>query len=116
MQMFLNMGTYGGERYIKEETIAEFIRSPYARQGNRRGIGFDKPNLSPRSNDIMGNNASRSSFGHTGFTGTMTWADPENGLLFVFLSNRVLPDASNNLLNTLLLRARVYEAFVNAMM
>jgi len=116
MQMFLNMGTYGGERYIKEETLAEFIRSPFARQGNRRGIGFDKPNLSPRPDDIMGNNASNRSFGHTGFTGTMTWADPDNGLLFVFLSNRVCPDDSNNLLSTLLLRAMVYEVLVNAMM
>jgi len=116
MQMFLNMGTYGGERYVREETLAEFTKRPFARQGNRRGIGFDKPNLSPRSNDLMGNNASGNSFGHTGFTGTMTWADPDNGLLFVFLSNRVCPDVSNNQLAALQLRALIYEALVKAMM
>jgi CubicO group peptidase (beta-lactamase class C family) len=64
----------------------------------------------------MGKNASKESFGHTGFTGTMAWMDPENGLLFVFLSNRVCPDATNNGLSTTQLRARVYEALVASLM
>jgi len=114
MQMYLNMGTYGGEQYINEATLAEFTSSPFARQGNRRGIGFDKPELSPRPDDLMGKNASKKSFGHTGFTGTMVWMDPENGLLYVFLSNRVCPDATNNRLSTSSLRARIYEVLANA--
>ena len=114
MQMYLNMGTYGGERYIKEDTFEDFIASPFARQGNRRGIGFDKPALSSNPNDLMSKNASRKSFGHTGFTGTMVWMDPENGLLYVFLSNRVCPDATNNKLSALNLRSKIYEIFVNA--
>ena len=114
MQMYLNMGTYGGERYINEKTLADFISSPFARQGNRRGIGFDKPELKPTPNDLMGKNASRKSFGHTGFTGTMVWMDPENGLLFVFLSNRICPEPTNNKLNSLQLRARIYEAFASS--
>ena len=115
MQMYLNNGTYGGERYIKEATLRQFTESPFARQGNRRGLGFDKPELSPRSTDIMGKNASRKSYGHTGFTGTMVWMDPENDFLFVFLSNRVCPDDTNNKLGSLALRAKIYETFVNAM-
>ena len=114
MQMYLNMGTYGGERYISEKTLEEFTSSPFAKQGNRRGIGFDKPDLKPGPNDLMGKNASIKSFGHTGFTGTMVWTDPDNGLLFVFLSNRVCPDVTNNKLGTSMLRARIYEVFVNA--
>jgi len=115
MQMYLNMGTYGGERYIKEKTLNEFISRPFARQGNHRGIGFDKTELSPKPDDLMGKNASEKSFGHLGFTGTMVWMDPENGLLFVFLSNRVCPYPTNNKLNTSKLRAKIYEVFVDAM-
>jgi CubicO group peptidase (beta-lactamase class C family) len=114
MQMYLNMGTYGGERYIKEKTLKEFTASPFARQGNRRGIGFDKPELKPDPKDLMSMNVSKKSFGHTGFTGTMVWMDPENGLLYVFLSNRVCPEATNNKLSALMLRARIYEVFVKA--
>ena len=114
MQMFLNMGTYGGERYINEETIKEFISSPFVKKGNRRGLGFDKPEPAPRPNDLMTKNASASSFGHTGFTGTMVWMDPKNGLLFVFLSNRVCPNATNNKLSSLALRAKIYEVLAKA--
>ena len=114
MQMFLNMGTYGGKRYIKETTLAEFTKSPFAKEKNHRGLGFDKPALSPKPTDRMGNNASPNSYGHTGFTGTMVWMDPENGLLFVFLSNRVHPDATNNKLSSTALRARIYEVLANA--
>ena len=114
MQMYLNMGTYGGERYINEKTLKECTSRPFAKQGNRRGIGFDKPDLSPGPKDLMGQNASKASFGHTGFTGTMVWMDPENGLLYVFLSNRVCPDATNNKLSASMLRAKIYEIFVNS--
>jgi len=115
MQMYLNMGTYGGERYIRDKTLDEFISRPFARQGNHRGIGFDKTDLSPGPNDLMGKYASKNSFGHTGFTGTMVWMDPANGLLFVFLSNRVCPDPTNNKLSSSKLRARIYEVLANAL-
>ena len=115
MQMYLNMGTYGDEHYISDKTLNEFISRPFARQGNHRGIGFDKTELSLGPNDLMGKNASDKSFGHTGFTGTMVWMDPENGLLFVFLSNRICPEPTNNKLSTTKLRARIYEVFAKAM-
>ncbi len=114
MQMYLNKGTYGGERYIQEETLEDFTSAPFRKQGNRRGIGFDKPDLTPNDQNPISKIASAKSFGHTGFTGTMVWMDPETGLLFVFLSNRVCPDATNNKLVTSNLRPRIYEVFAGA--
>ena len=115
MQMYLNMGTYGGEHYIRDKTFNEFTSRPFARQGNHRGIGFDMTELKPGPNDLMGKNASNDSFGHTGFTGTMVWMDPANGLLFVFLSNRICPEPTNNKLSTTKLRARIYEVLATAL-
>ncbi len=114
MQMYLNMGMYGGERYIDKETLEDFTAAPFGKQGNRRGIGFDKPELTPSPDNPMSRCASKKSFGHTGFTGTMVWMDPGNGLMYVFLSNRVCPDATNNKLSSLNLRSRIYEVFTKA--
>lgn len=98
MQMFLQNGYYGGEHYFKPETIQYFTSCPYCDDKNRRGIGFDKPETDPDKQGPTCKSASTSSFGHTGFTGTMVWADPDNGLLYVFLSNRIYPDQNNTLL------------------
>ncbi len=114
MQMYLNKGEYGGERYIKKETIEYFTSCPFCKEGNRRGVGFDKPEINPGPQNVLGKNASKKSFGHTGFTGTMVWMDPENGLLYVFLSNRVFPDSTNNKLITSNLRVRIYEVLAHA--
>lgn len=91
-QMFLNGGTYGGQKFLKDNTIAEFTKCQFC-PSNRRGLGFDRPvkgGGGPTS-DL----ATQSSYGHTGFTGTIAWADPETGINYVFLSNRVYPDAEN---------------------
>ncbi len=93
MQLFLNGGTYGGIQYIKPEVIARYTSCVYC-PGNRRGIGFDKPLPSLHGGPTCGL-VSLKSFGHTGFTGTMAWADPEYDINYVFLSNRVYPDAEN---------------------
>jgi CubicO group peptidase (beta-lactamase class C family) len=114
MQMYMNGGVYGGERYIEEKTVEQFTSSPFHRSGNRRGIGFDKPEPLPNSQNPISRMASRKSFGHTGFTGTYTWADPENGLLYIFLSNRVCPYPTNNKMITTNLRTKIYEVFVRA--
>ncbi len=113
-QMYLNKGVYGGERYINEETIEYFTSCPFCKQGNRRGIGFDKPEPDPTKQSPACSCASPQSFGHSGFTGTYVWADPQTGLLFIFLSNRVCPDPTNNNLATSNLRTRLYEVFANA--
>ena len=93
MQMYLNKGTYGGVRYFSEKTFNDFNTCYFCSEGNRRGLGFDKPQIGKESP------VSTSSFGHTGFTGIMTWVDPETELVYVFVSNRTFPDsnASNKL-------------------
>jgi beta-N-acetylhexosaminidase len=97
MQLFLQYGEYGGERYYKEETGKLFTSSPYYKTStkNRRGIGFDKAVQGGGDGPTCTGCSSSKSFGHSGFTGTITWADPENGFVYVFLSNRVYTDAEN---------------------
>jgi beta-N-acetylhexosaminidase len=106
MQMHLNGGHYGGVTFFHEPTVREFAR----RQGtsSRRGIGWDKPSLGegPTPTSAF---ASPKTFGHTGFTGTAAWADPEFGLVYIFLSNRVHPNADNNKLIKANTRTRVMD-------
>ncbi|GGF35213.1 glycoside hydrolase family 3 N-terminal domain-containing protein [Echinicola rosea] len=94
MQMMLQQGEYGGINLLDAKTVKEFTK----RQSNqsRRGWGWDKPDPEPGEGGPAGKLASKSTFGHTGFTGTAVWADPEEELIYVFLSNRVYPNASNN--------------------
>ena len=92
MQLFLQKGNYGGITYFSPETFDVFNTCHYCADGNRRGLGFDKPQLE-KSGPTCGC-VSKSSFGHTGFTGTMAWADPETEIVYVFLSNRTFPDSN----------------------
>lgn len=92
MQMFLQNGVYGNNRFFSEKTMNAFNTCYFCDQENRRGVGFDKPQLG-----ISGPTCgcvSMTSFGHTGFTGTMAWADPEKEIVYVFLSNRTYPDSN----------------------
>lgn len=96
MQMLINGGTYGGLNYLKPETIKVFTtRHP---GGTRRGLGFDMPQTDWSLTQNVTAKASRETFGHIGFTGTAVWADPQEKLVFVFLSNRTYPTMDNNLL------------------
>lgn len=111
MQMYLNQGFYAGRQYIKPETVAYFTRCHFCNEKepakeNPRGIAFDKP----RGNNTAPS-ASPRSFGHSGFTGTFAWADPDNGLVYVFLSNRVHPTRQNNKLYELNIRTDLLESF-----
>jgi len=97
MQLYLQKGQYGGKRYFSAKTFDTFNTCYGCKDGNRRGLGFDKPqivNPGPTCDCV-----SKSSFGHTGFTGTMAWADPETGIVYVFLSNRTYPEAGENRLS-----------------
>lgn len=115
MQMYLNYGEYGGERFISEETLKEFSKTQFPDNDNRRGLGFDKPNLEYQGEDNnTAKDASRDSFGHTGFTGTMVWVDPQEELLYVFLSNRVLPTRDNTRLYKLNTRTKIQQVFYDA--
>lgn len=93
MQMYLQKGNYGGTEFFKSSTFDIFNSCYFCDSGNRRGLGFDKPELDSKGN-AKHNYASKSSFGHTGFTGIMAWADPETETVFVFLSNRTYPDST----------------------
>ncbi|WP_396166726.1 glycoside hydrolase family 3 N-terminal domain-containing protein [Flavobacterium sp.] len=92
MQMYLQKGNYGNIQYFKPSTFDIFNTCYFCSEGNRRGLGFDKPQLG-KEGPTCGC-VSKSSFGHTGFTGTMAWADPETEIVYVFLSNRTFPDSN----------------------
>ena len=94
MQMFMQKGYYGGKRYFQPSTIDTFNHRYYDQQRVRKGIGFDKPQLVEEEKATCGC-VSDKSFGHSGFTGTYTWADPETEIVYVFLSNRIFPTAEN---------------------
>lgn len=106
MQLLLNGGVYQGKRLLSESIIDTFNTRHYVAQGNRRALGFDKPLIKDPSTHVAPE-ASQSSFGHTGFTGTMVWADPQYDLVYVFLSNRVCPSASPNRLALLDIRTNL---------
>ncbi|MEO0469134.1 MAG: glycoside hydrolase family 3 N-terminal domain-containing protein [Bacteroidota bacterium] len=109
MQMYMNMGSYGGEQIISEQTMKEFTRYQYRSEGNRRGLGFDKPMLENPEKGYVAASASESSFGHSGYTGTMMWADPDEELVFIFLSNRVYPSRENRKLYELNIRPSLHQ-------
>jgi CubicO group peptidase (beta-lactamase class C family) len=116
-QMLLDGGIYNGRRYLSEEAVAEFTRYQYAHEGNRRGLGFDKPLLHYDAvASSVAEAASPSSFGHSGYTGTFVWVDPEHDLLYVFLSNRVHPSRDRRAIYELNIRPRIHTllySFIN---
>lgn len=112
MQMYLQGGFYGGERFLNERTIKKFNTCYFCNNNVRRGVGFDKPQLE-ESGPTCGC-VSRKSFGHSGFTGTYTWADPDAELVYVFLSNRTYPSATNTLLIKSGLRTRIQQAIYDS--
>ena len=114
MQMILNNGVYGGDTLLDAGIIKDFTRIQFALEKNRRGAGFDKPAIIKGDPSPTCISASPDSFGHSGFTGTYTWADPNKGLVYVFLSNRVYPDAENNKLVKMDIRTRIQEAIYQA--
>jgi len=112
-QMYLQKGYFGGKRYISEETINHFIEPRFPENDNRRALGFEKPLLkkknSSANNEYPAKDVSPGSFGHSGFTGTFVWADPENGVLYVFLSNRVYPTRENNKISEFNIRSSMLQ-------
>ncbi len=117
LQMLLNEGNYGGEQYIKPRTVELFTSCPYCDLGNRKGFGFDKPEPDTKKIDPTCRCTSPKSFGHTGFTGTMVWVDPEQSLVYIFLSNRVnrkTPDAKNTMLGDSAVRSRIQRIIYQA--
>ncbi len=108
LQLMLNKGTYGSIQYFRPETVDYFTRRYNA--NSRKGIGFDKPEKDPSKGDgPTAKSASANSFGHTGFTGTFAFADPDNQLMVIFLSNRTYPSMTNKRLLTQSIRPKIQE-------
>ena len=101
-QMLMRNGIVGKDTFLSPAIIQEFTRT---QPGSYRGLGWDKPG----PNSIAATACSPSTFGHTGFTGTCVWADPENDLLFIFLSNRTYPSAENRKLIQDKIRTRIHQ-------
>lgn len=115
MQMYLQKGNYGGVQYITNATFDTFNTCHFCDTGNRRGLGFDKPQLG-KEGPTCGC-VSKSSFGHTGFTGTMVWADPETEIVYIFLSNRTFPNANaTNKLSKENIREDIQKIIQNAIL
>lgn len=108
MQMLLNRGTYGGERFLSEEVIETYTDCQFCDDDNRRGAGFDKPVRDDSSGPTC-NCISYDSYGHSGFTGTIAWADPEEDIIYIFLSNRIYPSAENLKLIKMNIRTKIQE-------
>ena len=105
MQMYLQEGLYGGKRYFSSDTFKTFNTCHYCDKENRRGIGFDKPQLEEEGPTC--GCLSMTSFGHSGFTGTYAWADPEEEIVYVFLANRTYPKSDKNRLSEENIRTKI---------
>lgn len=112
MQMNLQRGMYGGQQVFLPTTLPYFTQTISNR--SHRALGWDKPNPETSSSVYLASQASERSFGHTGFTGNVVWADPDDDLLFIFLSNRIFPTGGNNSINTTKLRRRIHELIYSA--
>ena len=112
MQMYLQGGYYGGKYFLEPRTVEKFNKCYFCHKDVRRGVGFDKPQLKDKGPTC--GCVSRKSFGHSGFTGTYTWADPEAELVYVFLSNRTYPSSTNRLLVKSELRTRIQKAIYDS--
>jgi CubicO group peptidase (beta-lactamase class C family) len=114
MELYRRMGEYGGEQLIAESVLKDYTGVQFAGNNNRRGLGFDKPHL--KNSELPADEAypckddSPSSFGHTGYTGTFVWVDPEKEVSVIFLSNRVYPTRNNNMISELSIRGSILQA------
>lgn len=112
LQLFLNQGSYGSEQYLSTETCRLFTQSKSPT--SRRGLGFDKPAVGTNKSSPCSSLTPPSTYGHTGFTGTCFWVDPDNQLIYIFLCNRVTPSRVNSKLSRLDIRTRIQDAIYKA--
>jgi len=110
-QLLLNKGHYGGDIYFSSQTLDIFNKSYSIKQNNRRALGFDKPKLKSQDVGPTCKSASSKSFGHTGFTGTFLWIDPQNNSIYIFISNRTFPDVGNMKLIQKDIRTNIQQVF-----
>ena len=115
MQMYLQKGVYADERFLSNEVVKEFIKCQFCIDENRRGAGFDKPVLEGKKGGPTCQCVSSLSFGHSGFTGTLAWADPETNLIYIFLSNRIHPNANNKELLKMDVRTEIMQVIYDSL-
>jgi CubicO group peptidase (beta-lactamase class C family) len=114
-QMYLNGGSYGGKQIIAKESIEEFTKYQYPENENRRGLGFDKPLLEyDYEKSSVAKDASPSSYGHSGYTGTFVWVDPEYELIYIFFSNRVFPTRNNRKIYEMNVRPNIHQVIYDS--
>jgi CubicO group peptidase (beta-lactamase class C family) len=113
MQMYLQNGEYAGERYLSQQVVKEFTKYQFA--DSRRGAGFDKVVLENQKGGPASLNSSEYAFGHSGFTGTLAWADPKSNLIYIFLSNRIHPDPKNRKLINTNVRTEIMKLIYNSL-
>jgi CubicO group peptidase (beta-lactamase class C family) len=114
MQMYLNNGWYGEDRFIDSSTLATYTSCYNCENENRRGLGFDRPVTGQPGTGPACNDASPNSYGHSGFTGTLAWVDPDYDLVYIFLSNRIHPNQGNTKLIDDNLRTRLQQIIYDA--
>lgn len=112
-QMLLNGGEYNNRRYLSTETCHIFTTTLSA--GGRRGLGFDKPNIKNPKSSPCCISAPATVYGHTGYTGTCCWVDPQNQVIYIFLSNRTYPDDGPNKLSEMRIRPKIQEVIYQSM-
>ncbi|MEE4116367.1 MAG: glycoside hydrolase family 3 N-terminal domain-containing protein [Marinilabiliaceae bacterium] len=116
-EMFRRYGAYGGEQLLDEEIVRSYTSYQFPENDNRRGLGFDKPLVDENDgteNDYPCPSASPSSFGHSGYTGTFAWADPEKEITYIFLSNRVYPTRDNNKISDMNIRTEILQSIYDS--
>jgi beta-glucosidase-like glycosyl hydrolase/CubicO group peptidase (beta-lactamase class C family) len=118
MELYRRMGEYGGQQLIGRNVMEEYTRVQFPDNNNRRGLGFDKPLLNnsrlSQNESYPTRSASPSSFGHSGYTGTFVWVDPEYDITYVFLCNRVYPSRNNNILSDMNIRSEILQAIYDS--
>ena len=115
MQMLIQKGYYGGERYFHNYTVNQFTKCQFCKDENRRGAGFDKAVLEGQEGGPACDcSPSSKAFGHSGFTGTLVWADPDEQFVYVFLSNRIHPTSDNKKLLEMDVRTKIMQVFYDA--
>lgn len=115
MLMLKNGGTYGNDQFLSDSTIKLFTRRQMS--NNRKGLGWDKPEVREGRSNPVSKHCSAETYGHTGFTGISAWVDPTYDIVYIFLSNRTYPKASNRLMQRENIRVvimdQIYEAMFN---
>ena len=117
LQAMIQKGNYNNFRLFSQDSFDKFNFCYFCDKDNRSGVGFDKPQIEGKHGSTFGG-VSLKSFGHYGYTGSMAWADPEEDIIFIFLSNRTYPTRENTLLQTSNTRTRsqeiVYKSLIDS--